>query len=64
MPVREPYCKKGMTWENHGKWHIDHRKALATFNLENRDELLKAVHYTNLQPLWSFENQSKGIKLL
>ncbi len=42
----------GMCWENHGKtWHIDHIKPLASFDLTKRKQLLKACHYTNLQPL-------------
>ena len=41
-----------MSWDNWGKyWELDHIKSLACFNLTNREEFLKAVHYTNLQPL-------------
>jgi len=54
--------KKGMTWENHGEWHIDHIKPCSLFNLLNEDEQKKCFHYTNLQPLWASENLSKGCK--
>ena len=52
----------GMTWENHGEWHIDHIHACAKFNLLIEDEQRKCFHYTNLQPLWAKDNLSKGAK--
>lgn len=58
----EKQFKKNMCWENYGEWHIDHIKPLSLFNILNEDELKKANHYTNLQPLWAFENLSKGNK--
>lgn len=54
--------KEGMTWENHGEWHIDHIKPCASFNLLDENEQKKCFHYTNLQPLWASENLSKGSK--
>ena len=50
----------GMTWENQGKWHIDHIRPCASFNLENEIEKHMCFHYTNLQPLWGSENISKS----
>lgn len=57
---------EGMSWDNWSPagWHIDHRKPLASFDLTNRDQFLKAVNYTNLQPLWAIDNFKKGQKTL
>lgn len=45
----------GMSWDNWGKgndkWHIDHILPLNSFDLTDREQLLKACHYINLQPL-------------
>jgi len=49
---------KGMTWENNGEWHIDH--IIPLVSATNEIELRKLCHYTNLQPLWAFDNISKG----
>lgn len=53
---------EGMTWENHGKWHIDHIKPCCSYNLEDEEEQKKCFYYTNLQPLWARDNLVKGGK--
>lgn len=55
---------EGMTWDNWSKdgWHLDHIKPLQRFDLTSPEQLRIACHFTNLQPLWSFDNCSKGSK--
>lgn len=48
----------GMNWSNHGKWHIDHIKPVATATTV--EEVVELNHYTNLQPLWATDNMTKG----
>jgi len=58
----ENLFKDNMSWNNYGKngWHIDHIRPCASFNLTDPEEQKKCFHYTNLQPMWSSENISKG----
>ncbi len=51
---------EGMTWDNHGEWHIDHIIPLSTALTE--EDVYKLNHYTNLQPLWALDNQKKSNK--
>lgn len=55
----EKQFKEGMTWENKGDWHIDHIIPI-TYDNPTLDEVIKRLHYTNLQPLWATENIAKG----
>ncbi len=48
----------GMSWENQGEWHLDHIIPLES--AKNEIELYELCHYTNIQPLWGFDNLSKG----
>lgn len=55
----ESQFEEGMTWENHGEWHIDHIIPLK-YRQPSLKEMVKRLHYTNTQPMWATENQSKG----
>ena len=54
--------KSDMAWNNYGKWHIDHIRPCASFDLLDPEEQKKCFHYTNLQPLWAEENMKKHAK--
>lgn len=54
----ESQFEPGMTWDNHGMWHIDHIVPLGS--AKTAEELYKLSHYTNLQPLWAADNLRKG----
>lgn len=54
--------KPGMSWENHGEWHIDHKIPVSHFTKkgETRPHIVNAL--SNLQPLWAGDNMSKSDK--
>lgn len=56
--------RPGMSWGNYGQfgWHIDHIRPCSSFDLSEQEQRNKCFHYTNLQPLWAFDNRSKGNK--
>lgn len=59
----EKQFTEGMSWELMGQHiHIDHIIPLSS--AEDEDGVYKLCHYTNLQPLWAFDNLSKGSKII
>jgi hypothetical protein len=60
----EAQFKPGMNWDNYGfrGWHIDHIVPISSFNITSCecDEFKKCWALSNLQPLWWYENLSKG----
>lgn len=51
-----------MTWNNYGKWHLDHIIPCDAFDLTDPIQLAKCFHYTNFQPLWAIDNLRKGAR--
>jgi hypothetical protein len=51
-----------MTWENRSKWHVDHIRPCASFNLFDPAQQAACFHFSNLQPLWAADNIRKSDK--
>lgn len=62
----ESMFKDGMSWANNSNkgWHIDHIIPCDSFNFHDPEQQKQCFHYTNLQPLWWYENMSKGAKIV
>jgi len=60
----EKQFQPDMTWDNYGKWHIDHIVPCALFDQSDPEEQKKCFHFSNMRPMWAFDNISKGCKLL
>lgn len=56
----ERLFQPGMTWENHGQWHIDHMRPLAS--ARTLEDLEALCRIENLQPLWGLDNIAKGAR--
>jgi hypothetical protein len=54
----------GMTWDNYGKWHIDHKipRAALPYQVATEENFKKCWALDNLQPLWAIDNLRKSDK--
>lgn len=57
-----PITGVSMSWDNYGLngWEIDHIVPLCTAS--SLSDLINLSHYTNLQPLWRYDNVLKSTK--
>ncbi len=64
----ESLFAEGMSWAEFlaGKIHIDHIRPVSSFNItsDQCDDFKACWALSNLQPLWAFDNLSKGAKIL
>jgi hypothetical protein len=52
-----------MEWNNYGSvWHCDHIRPCKSYDIFNPDHQKACFHYTNLQPLFWWENLAKSDK--
>ncbi len=49
----------GMTWANHGEWHVDHIRPCNSFDLSDPAQQAECFHFTNLRPLWAADNLAR-----
>lgn len=56
----------GMTWDNYGKWEIDHIIPITAFNFSsfNDYDFKRCWALNNLQPLWEADNIHKSDKVI
>jgi hypothetical protein len=62
MSHLEKQFNSGITWENYGKWHLDHIVPVSLASTE--EEIIKLNYYKNFQPMWGPENESKSNKIM
>lgn len=55
----------GMTWENYGQWHVDHKIPISAFNFTKPEDIdfKRCWALKNLQPLWGSDNCAKKARL-
>jgi hypothetical protein len=58
----ESLFKEGMTWDNQGEWHIDHRIPQSYFT--SIDQMKECFALDNLKPEWAKWNLSKGNRFI
>lgn len=59
----EAQFSHGMTWENFGKWHMDHIVPISAFDLFDPLQVQIACNWTNIRPLWAKANLRKSKKI-
>ncbi len=65
MTRLESQFKEGMSWDNKGKWHIDHiiPRSHFHFNSPEDTEFKECWAISNLQPLWEKDNLTKSTRV-
>jgi len=60
----EVQFKDGMSWDNYGEWHVDHKLPITYFKFNDvtDNEFKRCWSLENLQPMWGSENISKSNK--
>jgi hypothetical protein len=56
----EQLFTSGMSWNNHGEWHIDHIRPVINFS--DTDDVRDVCALSNLRPLWATSREIDGIE--
>ena len=56
----EAQFTEGMSWDNQGDWHVDHRIPFAAFDITVEENQYIVNWFRNLQPMWAEENHKKS----
>lgn len=59
----EKQFQKDMSWDNYGKWHIDHITPISYLVESGITDPKQINCLSNLRPMWASENIRKGTKL-
>jgi hypothetical protein len=57
----EKLFTEGMSWDNWGKWHIDHKIPVSSFSNTDDPKIINSLD--NLQPMWASDNIKKGNRI-
>ena len=62
----EKQFTEGMTWNNYGLWHVDHKYPISLYDIKEigDEEFMKCWGLGNLQPMWGEENIRKSNKII
>ena len=58
----ESKFENGMSWENHGEWHVDHIIPISLFKEGTNAMIVNKL--SNLRPMWKIDNIKKSNKLI
>lgn len=56
----EKQFEPGMTWDNWGRWNVDHVVPVSSVNLCDPLTRVKIFHYSNTRPMWTDKNLKKS----
>lgn len=55
----ESLFTEGMSWKNHGEWHVDHIKDVSLFDENDLPSVVNSL--SNLRPMWATTREINGV---